>query len=773
MMKHCRITAFLSVLAMLGTMPVMGTRAAERADNADNNPAGYSMTEAAASAEHRGLYAALSDAPLAKASEEVTASADLFFLTDSYTEYISLPEGFQQSWQIPLPEDCEEVSYAVSSNSIAVDENGLVTLKGEEVYWIGVGYVTEYTAGTFYVYAYADGKKYTYEINVYDYAQYYAQGVVNDYIAANITDDMTAYEKIESICQFVASYDYSPYHSDMVSMIVSGEGGDCWASTSMVNYMCRQLGMQARTRDASGDPGAGSGHRNIVILADGITYMADAGYAGTAPRTYRVSVCDQLFSYTVLADGTAEITEYYGFDTDVVVPESIDGYTVTSIGTSVFYDSNAYMSEPITSVTLPDTIVSIGDSAFAYCDSIGELYLPASVAEIKKAAFYECGDLTLTIDPENPHLTTQDGILFTKDMSVLLAVYNFKGGTYDVPDGVVYIEDQAFTGMYELTGVTFPDTLQDIGYKAFNRCGLRGCNIVLPESVTGIGCYAFTDSNLSSITILNPECVINNTMENNLNEQEDGRTLGGFGSYDLSPVLVAPAGSTAQAYAEKYAEFSKTYEYITGDGETYTETETGPGYLFAEYSDTERRTLESGTSAAGTEWEFFWSKEHGAAMEISSSGEISEILFDEETDKPQHFKMGNVSRILLTHGTEVIGKNALCNLYSAKSCIVPVSVRSIGSNAFDSDTGTILGAPGSYAQTYAANHSCTFVPLHADEMLFGDVNADGAFNVADAVAMQKYLLKLSALEDASYADHNGDGAADAFDLALLKHALLS
>ena len=69
--------------------------------------------------------------------EAVEIAADgssLFFLTDSYTEYISLPEGFQQSWQIPLPEDCEEVSYAVSSNSIAVDENGLVTLKGEEVY---------------------------------------------------------------------------------------------------------------------------------------------------------------------------------------------------------------------------------------------------------------------------------------------------------------------------------------------------------------------------------------------------------------------------------------------------------------------------------------------------------------------------------------------------------------------------------------------------------------------------------------------------------------
>ena len=774
-MKHCRITAVLAAFAMLAAMPAADAHAAEERTGAQQyDPVGYTMTEASfVSDSTKCLYTAFSETPLAYAQEEAADSADLFFLEESYAEYISIPENYLQSWQIPLDSRYESISYSVSDQNIAVDENGLVTLQGKKVYWIGVGYVTEYTAGTYYVYADADGQQFTYEINVIDYAQYYADGIVNDYITANITDDMTAAEKIKAVCQFVASYDYSPYHSGMVSMIVSGEGGDCWASTGTVNYMCSLLGMQARTRDASGDSGAGSGHRNSVISAEGKTYMADAGYSGTAPRYYSVTEYANPFSYTLLEDDTAEITEYFGFDTNVTVPESIDGYTVSSIGSAVFYDSSSFMSEPITSVTLPDTLVSIGDSAFAYCDSISELYLPASVAVVEKAAFYACGDLELTVDPESPYLTTQDGILFTKDMTTLLGAYNFKGSSYAVPDGVVSIQAQAFAGISGLTDVTFPDTLENIGYRAFNRCRLRGCNLVLPESVTGIGCYAFTDSYASSITILNPDCVINNTTENSLNENEDGRTLGGFGAYDVSPVLVGHAGSTAQAYAEKFAEYSETYNYITSTGESYTETETGPGYLFAEYSETERRTLETGTTTSGTEWEFFWSAKHGAAMELNYEGALTELLFEEEADKPLRFKTSVVSRILLSPSITELGGNSLSDLHMAKSCMIPTTVRTVSTYAFGTNMNTILGAAGSYAHGFALENGYQFTPLGADEMLFGDVNSDGAFNVLDAIAMQKYLLQLCTLENDSFADHNGDGAADGFDLALLKRALIS
>lgn len=706
----------------------------------------------------------------AAAESSFTASAELFFLEEKYTEYISIPEELAQSYQIVLADVYESVSYTANSNRIAVDENGLVTVQGYKVFNLTSGeYEIGYDPGTYQVTAHADSETFVYEIVVTDYAQYYAEQKADAYLAEHITEDMTAEEKLTKICEFVAGYDYSAYYYTMIDMIVTGAGGDCWASTATVNYMCRQLGMQARTRLASEDPGAGSGHRNSVVEADGRIFLVDAGYSGKAPRSFHVVEKVSPFVYTVLEDGTAEITEYLGFASEIVVPETIDGYTVTSVGEGVFYNCNAFLPEPLTSVTLPDTLTNIGASAFSDCTGIRELTIPANVKTVGMSAFADCLDLTLIVDENNPYLTTQDGILFTKDMSVLLQAYNFKETSYTVPEGVTVIEDCAFYFQSTLQEVTFPDTLTNIGFKAFAYTSMGGYNLVLPESVSGVGCQAFYTAGLASITFLNPDCVINDTKENNLCDQENGTTLGGYGYGDVSPVLVGFAGSTAQAYAEKYATYSETVSVYNSELGAFESKEvTDTAYYFAEYSETERRTLKTGTFSENVTWELFWSMTDGTAVEVTGSGVFPQLFPSVDLS---FTKQSIVSKLIIGEGFESAEANALRNLGNLRGVQIPASMTEITSD-FSTQCKrmeTVYGYRGSEAETFAEEMGYQFV---AHAVSAGDVNADGSRSVADAVMLQKYLLGLGALTAPEAADTTGDGTADSFDLAVLKRMLL-
>ena len=94
------------------------------------------------------------------------------------------------------------------------------------------------------------------------------------------------------------------------------------------------------------------------------------------------------FTYKV-KDGTAIITGYTGKDTAIVIPSSIDGYTVTEIG------DDAFKTLKITSVSIPSTVTVIGWFAFTDCISLTAAVVPESVKSIGYEAFSGCKSLTV------------------------------------------------------------------------------------------------------------------------------------------------------------------------------------------------------------------------------------------------------------------------------------------------------------------------------------------------------------------------------------------
>ncbi len=88
------------------------------------------------------------------------------------------------------------------------------------------------------------------------------------------------------------------------------------------------------------------------------------------------------FTYEII-DGKVTITGYTGSDTEVIIPSTIEGYPVISIGGGAFRNCDS-----LTSVTIPDSVTSIGNSAFSYCDSLTSVTIPDSVTSIGDSAFY-------------------------------------------------------------------------------------------------------------------------------------------------------------------------------------------------------------------------------------------------------------------------------------------------------------------------------------------------------------------------------------------------
>ena len=169
--------------------------------------------------------------------------------------------------------------------------------------------------------------------------------------------------------------------------------------------------------------------------------------------------------YDVGEDGNYEIVGYTYTGTekqDVEIPEAIDERPVTAIADSAFKSAHN-----VQSVTLPDTIVSIGAHAFYDCDFITEMDIPAAVVTIGAGAFEHCSALT----------------------------------TVSLKKGLLDIETGAFMNCAVLTDVVLPEGLLTIGAGAFKECNALTA-ITIPTSVIMLGDAAFYGcDNLASVTM--------------------------------------------------------------------------------------------------------------------------------------------------------------------------------------------------------------------------------------------------------------------------------
>ena len=446
----------------------------------------------------------------------------IYIMEDWAKAYIDYEDGKRDSFQLKVT-GASKVTYSVfSGESVVVSSTGLITPNYETWYWngnIGSTWPTgaegevetkEPIYGKSIIKVTADGKNYYVDVEVLEYEDYYANKVMDEYIKDRVTSATTEYEKLEIACQFVASYNYSPYYSSVNGMIISG-GGDCWSSTYTLIALLEKMDIEAWARYAANDSGAGSGHRNTMAIADGKYYVLEAGYAEEAPRYYDIVERKSLFSVAYSYDYDGVVVYQYDGKTgqikELVIPSQIEGEDVVEID-SQFLQGDSYIEK----VTIPSTVRRSGKSAFNSCSKLKSLNIPASVQVIEDFAFTNCQNLTsFTCDSNNGYFSISNGVLYNKNKTKVISVpaakevtlastvteiggysfyYNKNITSIVIPASVTTISEGAFGDCHNLKNVTIKGSkLKKIDAFAFYWCNLS--EISLPSSVDYIGNYAF------------------------------------------------------------------------------------------------------------------------------------------------------------------------------------------------------------------------------------------------------------------------------------------
>ncbi len=210
--------------------------------------------------------------------------------------------------------------------------------------------------------------------------------------------------------------------------------------------------------------------------------------AGVGTEGIRYTLSDDGEYYICSGIGTAT-------ETDIVIKSMHNKLLVKSIEGGAFKDC-----ENVTSITIPNTVTSIGYSAFTNCSNLTRI----------------------VVLEDNPNYSSQDGILYNNQKTQFIHIPNNIGGTVTIPSGVTSIDYGAFEDCDSLTSITIPDSVTSIGEDAFYNCSkviqkengvsyvdkwVVDCDdtvteVILREDTKGIANSAFSgNDNLTSITI--------------------------------------------------------------------------------------------------------------------------------------------------------------------------------------------------------------------------------------------------------------------------------
>ena len=365
-----------------------------------------------------------------------------------------------------------------------------------------------------------------------------------------------------------------------------------------------------------------------------LSLKAEAAITGTTE--------DGLFEYEVegywpISDprNGVRITRYKGPDSgEVVIPKTIGGYEVKKISDGAFQNCTG-----ITSIVIPDSVISIGGSTFSGCTSLAEIVIPDSVTSIGGYAFSYCTSLTEIVIPDS--VTTIGKSAFSGCTSL---------SKVDLPKKLTTIEAYTFSGCSSLESIVIPEGVTAIGTwleyeKTYYSSSFSGCKslkeIIIPDSVTAIGDSAFYGcTSLSKVKLSNNLRII----------QE--RTFSGCTSLKE---IVIPDSVTAIYYE-----------------------------AFSNCISLESITIGSGVESLGDEWIASCRRLENITVspENKTYSSVDGVLFNKDKSELSAYPIGNKrSSYTIPDGVEKIGKKAFYGCRYIESLTIPVSVAEIEASA--------------------------------------------------------------------------------------------
>lgn len=156
-----------------------------------------------------------------------------------------------------------------------------------------------------------------------------------------------------------------------------------------------------------------------------------------------------------------------------------------------------------TSFTIPSGVKYVFNEAFLYCINLTEITFSETVESIDAKKILDCENIIdINVVNENQHFSSEDGILYNKDKTKLILCPPAKNiESYEVPNGVKIIGDNAFYKNKKMRNIVLPDGVEEIEQGAFCFCDSLE-NINFPNSLTYIGVQAFRNClNLENVLL--------------------------------------------------------------------------------------------------------------------------------------------------------------------------------------------------------------------------------------------------------------------------------
>ncbi len=291
--------------------------------------------------------------------------------------------------------------------------------------------------------------------NYYGFKGWYTEPVGGTLVTAEtvVTEDITVYAQWNL---FPDSFplELNQWHTDELG----------WQETAIYkfnpeergNYMIWVEGVshvQIDICDESGTILENNGAEESRVWLD---YAYEAGntyyikvYSSMSRGSYSICMMESSkFIYDELEDGSLSIKAYTGEDTNVVIPNEVNGKKVTKIGDSAFENCKA-----IESVEIPAGVVSIGSSAFEDCTSLERIELSDSIISIGSSIFRNCASLQVVKLPSG----------ITKIPYYAFAYCNTLQDV-EISNNVTSIKEGAFLGCEKLLRIEIPDSVTEFPY---------------------------------------------------------------------------------------------------------------------------------------------------------------------------------------------------------------------------------------------------------------------------------------------------------------------